>query len=75
MTAGTLVGEIRKLDRDEQIQVVEELWNKIAESPEPLPLSEAQRSELRRRKANRQESLEPTLRESFSKFDNEHDRV
>ncbi len=56
MTSGTLVEEFCKLDRDEQIQLVEELWNRIAESPEPLPLSEAQKDELRQRKANHQDS-------------------
>lgn len=42
--------ELAKLSITERIQLVEDLWDSIAaEAPEAIPLTDAQRSELRRR--------------------------
>lgn len=49
------VGEPRKdfddLSIDEQIQHVQDLWERIASHPDRVPLTDAQRDELRRRLA------------------------
>jgi putative addiction module component (TIGR02574 family) len=39
-----------KLSRAERLQLVEDLWDSIAQENAKLPLSEAKRDELRRRK-------------------------
>ena len=41
---------IFNLGRAERIQLVEDLWDSIAQEDAPLPLSDAKRDELRRRK-------------------------
>lgn len=42
--------ELAKLSITERIQLVEDLWDSIvAEAPEAIPLTDAQRAELRRR--------------------------
>jgi putative addiction module component (TIGR02574 family) len=44
--------EIRRLSVAERIQLVEDLWDSIAEDTEMLPLTEEQRAELERRLAH-----------------------
>ena len=39
-----------KLGRAERLQLVEDLWDSIAEEEAPMPVSEEKRVELRRRK-------------------------
>ncbi|MFA6288407.1 MAG: addiction module protein [Opitutaceae bacterium] len=39
-----------KLGRAERLQLVEDLWDSLAQEDAALPLSEAKRDELRRRK-------------------------
>jgi putative addiction module component (TIGR02574 family) len=41
--------EIEQLSVAERVQLVEEIWESIAATPEQLPLTEAQRCELDRR--------------------------
>jgi len=41
--------EIEQLTIAERVQLAEEIWDSIAATPEQLPLTEAQRSELDRR--------------------------
>ena len=43
--------EIEQLSVAERVQLAEEIWDSIAATPERLPLTEAQRSELDRRLA------------------------
>lgn len=43
------IQELRELSVAERIQLVEDLWDSIAEDARELPLSEAQRQELDRR--------------------------
>lgn len=43
--------EILKLSLAERLQLVEDIWDSIASSPEDLPVTEAQRQELDRRLA------------------------
>ncbi len=43
------IREILKLSVTERIQLVEDIWDSIAESPESLPVTEAQKRELDRR--------------------------
>lgn len=41
--------ELFQLPITERIQLVEDLWDSIADSPEDLPLTDAQKEELERR--------------------------
>ncbi|MGH7574688.1 MAG: addiction module protein [Longimicrobiales bacterium] len=41
--------EIRELSVAERIQLVHDLWDSIATEPDVLPLTDAQRREIRRR--------------------------
>jgi len=41
--------EIGKLTPEERLQLLEQLWESLSETPEVVPLSEAQREELDRR--------------------------
>lgn len=43
------IREILKLSVSERIQLVEEIWDSIADHPESLPVTEAQKAELDRR--------------------------
>jgi putative addiction module component (TIGR02574 family) len=49
MRAEELKSEIRKLDVNEKLLLVEEVWNEIASSNEALPLPEWQKKELDKR--------------------------
>jgi putative addiction module component (TIGR02574 family) len=40
---------IDRMTVDERLQLVEEIWDSIAATPEELPLTDAQRAELDRR--------------------------
>jgi putative addiction module component (TIGR02574 family) len=62
---GRLVGmssvnmqRILKLSLAERIQLVEDIWDSIAESPEALPLTAAQEAELDRRLADHEANPE-----------------
>ena len=50
----TQLEEILNLSVEERIQLVEAVWDSIAQHPESLPLTEAQRKELDRRLADHQ---------------------
>ena len=50
------LGEILSLSVEERIQLVEAIWDSIAEHPESLPITDAQRKELDRRLADHQKS-------------------
>jgi putative addiction module component (TIGR02574 family) len=43
--------EFRHLSVAERIQLVEDIWDSIAEHPEAVPLTDAQRAEIERRLA------------------------
>jgi len=43
------MADVLELSLPERIQLVEDIWDSIAAIPQPLPLTEAQRSELDRR--------------------------
>ena len=43
------LSDVLELSVSERIQLVEDIWDSIAEGPEPAPLTEAQRQELDRR--------------------------
>ena len=43
------IEEILNLSVEERIQLVEAIWDSIAENPESLPITDAQRHELNRR--------------------------
>lgn len=47
----TQLEEILSLSVEERIQLVEAVWDSIAQHPESLPVTEAQRKELDRRLA------------------------
>jgi putative addiction module component (TIGR02574 family) len=47
MTRNEIVAELLKLDSEERLQIVEVLWDSIAD--EDLPLTDEQASELQRR--------------------------
>ncbi len=48
----TQLEEILSLTVEERIQLVEAVWDSIAQHPESLPVTEAQRKELDRRLAD-----------------------
>jgi putative addiction module component (TIGR02574 family) len=48
------LAEILQLSPEERIQLVEDVWDSIAESPEAIPISDTQRIELDRRRAEYQ---------------------
>jgi len=48
MKSQSIAGYV-KLSVPERIQLVEDIWDSIAEMPEELPLTEAQQAELDRR--------------------------
>jgi putative addiction module component (TIGR02574 family) len=58
--------EILSLDVEERIQIVEAIWDSIAENPETLPVTEAQRKELDRRLA--EHLREPTAARPWSQI-------
>ncbi len=41
--------DIRSLSAEERLRLVEELWDSLAETPDAVPLTPAQRAELDRR--------------------------
>jgi putative addiction module component (TIGR02574 family) len=51
------VAEFESLSVEEQIKLVQELWDRIAANPDAIPLTEAQRAELERRLAS--ERIDP----------------
>jgi putative addiction module component (TIGR02574 family) len=65
------VSEILQLSVAERIQIVEDIWDSISESPESLALTEAEKAELDRRLAgyekNPDEGIEwETLKKNLS---------
>jgi putative addiction module component (TIGR02574 family) len=38
--------DINRLNRDQRLELIEELWDSLSASPDGLPLTEAQRAEL-----------------------------
>ena len=48
----TQLQEILRLSVEERIQLVEAIWDSIAEHPESLPVTDSQRRELDRRLAD-----------------------
>jgi putative addiction module component (TIGR02574 family) len=65
------VSEILQLSVAERIQIVEDIWDSISESPESLELSEAEKSELDKRlesyQQNPNEGIEwETLKKNLS---------
>ena len=51
MSTEAILQAFTLLEPSEQIQLVEDMWDRIAQSDEPLPLTAEQREELIRRKA------------------------
>lgn len=49
-----LLDQARKLSVDERVELVEAIWNSIADQQAVLPITEAQKSELDRRLADHQ---------------------
>ena len=49
MTAKALMADLLELSTEQRMQLVEELWDSIASSPEQVPVTEAQKRELDRR--------------------------
>lgn len=54
----TTIDQLRELSVSERIQLVEDLWDTIAEAPEDLILTDAQKAELDRRLDRLDESPE-----------------
>ncbi len=51
MAGGISVADVLRLPVAERIRLVEEIWDSIAEVPDAVPLTDAQRRELDRRLA------------------------
>ena len=56
MDSQTLLQEAKQLPPADRIALVEQIWDSIAERQAPIPMTDAQRQELDRRLAARQES-------------------
>ncbi len=41
--------DINRLSREQRLELIEELWESLAATPDEIPLSDAQRTELDRR--------------------------
>ncbi len=52
MSSAAILDAFAQMEPSQQIQLVEDLWDRIAQSPEPPPLTPAQEEELLRRKAS-----------------------
>lgn len=52
---------IFELSKSEKLQLVEDLWDDLASTPEDVPLHDWQIAELERRKANLQSHPDPGL--------------
>lgn len=52
--ASVSIGDVLNLSIEERIRLVEDIWDSIAEVPESVELTEAQRTELDRRIEARQ---------------------
>ena len=46
----TVHKEIRSLSVADRLQLLEEIWDSLAETPEAIPVTDAQRKELARRR-------------------------
>lgn len=46
---GKLALDVTRLSRDEQLELLDRLWESLGRDPEALPLTESQREELDRR--------------------------
>jgi putative addiction module component (TIGR02574 family) len=56
MSTEPLVAQFRELSHDEQIRLVQELWNEIADEVSRIPLSESQRRLLDERLADEEQN-------------------
>lgn len=59
MTPSKILDEIFRLPPEQQLKLVEEVWDRVAASPENVPIPEWHRAELDRRLAD--PSAEATL--------------
>ena len=50
--SGMLLEEIKKLSVRERLELLEKIWDSLHDTPEAVPLSDAQRQELDRRLEN-----------------------
>ncbi len=48
------IADLVEIDVDERLRLVQALWDSIAETPEALPLTDAERAEIDRRLADYQ---------------------
>ena len=46
----TVVKQARSLSAEDRLELIEELWDSLVATPEAIPVSEAQRKELARRR-------------------------
>lgn len=68
----THIAEILQLSVAERVQIVEDIWDSISNSPDELPLSETEKAELDKRlesyRQNPNEGIEwETLKRNLSK--------
>lgn len=56
MSTEPLVAQFRELSQDEQLRLVQELWNEIAEEVSRMPLSDSQRRLLDERLADEEQN-------------------
>ncbi len=57
----TTLDDIRQLSVSERIQLVEDIWDTIAATPDQLPLTQAQMDELDRRAESYRQNPEATV--------------
>lgn len=56
MSTEPLVAQFRELSQDEQLRLVQELWNEIADEVSRMPVSDSQRRLLDERLADEEEN-------------------
>lgn len=59
--ANLSLDELLKLSVPERIQLAEDLWDSIAAEPDALPLTDAQRAEIKRRLAGHDRDPESAI--------------
>jgi putative addiction module component (TIGR02574 family) len=60
----TVQKEIRSLSVADRLRLIEKIWNSLAETPEAIPVTTAQRKELARRR--REHARNPSAAKSWA---------
>jgi len=62
----TVPKEIRSLSVTDRLRLIEKIWDSLAETPEAIPVTDAQRKELARRR--REHARNPSAAKSWAEI-------